>query len=316
MPTIHVCGEALIDFVPTPVTSDVTGFEPKPGGSPYNVALAASSAGGNASFIGEISSDFFGDVLYKNLGKYGVDCSNVAHSDRPTTLAFVNLDDDSPRYAFFNNGSANLHMYPSIADYEKQAGDVLHVGSVSLIDNPASDRIQEFALLSSKEMMISIDPNVRANMIRDRESWLQTIESIFEIATIVKLSLEDLEFLAPDISVDDFVDNQFNRDTALVVISDGSNGATAYTPQYCHHQIPPAVNIIDTVGAGDVLMGSMLAWLTEHDNPDSRSIAEISNEALGELLCYSVTAAALNCTTSGCNPPTKTEIIDNLKKLH
>ncbi len=63
---IFSCGEALVDLVPDPV----------PGGGPMNVAVAVARLGGPASFVGGISNDEFGDLLWAHLVEHGVDLYN------------------------------------------------------------------------------------------------------------------------------------------------------------------------------------------------------------------------------------------------
>jgi len=58
---ILVGGEALIDFTPIGSESGAPGHLARPGGSPYNVAIGLGRLGIPTSFVGGVSSDFFGD---------------------------------------------------------------------------------------------------------------------------------------------------------------------------------------------------------------------------------------------------------------
>ena len=94
------CGEALIDFVPQKTTD--LAYAPCPGGSPYNLAIASARLGVPTGFMGKISKDFFGDMLFDRLIAEGVCTDFTRRSDRPTTLAFVKIVDNmEPRYAFY-----------------------------------------------------------------------------------------------------------------------------------------------------------------------------------------------------------------------
>ena len=53
-----------------------------------------------------ISTDFFGQQLMAELSASNVDISNVILSDRPTTLAFVQLTDGQASYLFYDENSA------------------------------------------------------------------------------------------------------------------------------------------------------------------------------------------------------------------
>ena len=93
---ILCCGEALIDFVPTP---DSLAYQPCPGGSVFNIAVGLGRLEAPVSFFSKLSTDYFGDMLINYLTDNGVDTGACLREDDPTTLAFVSLpqgDDDEP----------------------------------------------------------------------------------------------------------------------------------------------------------------------------------------------------------------------------
>lgn len=53
-----------------------------------------------------------------------------------------------------------------------------------------------------------------------------------------------------------------------VIISDGANGVYWITSQYGYHAIPPPVEVISTVGAGDTLVAGMLNGLCQGHPPE------------------------------------------------
>lgn len=100
------CGEGLIDMVPTSGKSNSVQFRACPGGSVFNTAIGLGRLGTNAGFISGLSSDFFGDLLRETLRESNVDTTHVILSDRPSTLAFVTLENSQARYTFFHENSA------------------------------------------------------------------------------------------------------------------------------------------------------------------------------------------------------------------
>ena len=308
MPRLFVCGEALIDFVPTPGQDGEGAYVPKPGGSPFNAAKAAARAGADVSFVGAFSDDFFGDQLVADLEAAGVDCALSARMTAPTTLAFVDFATGSPRYAFFNNGSANANMAPDPAALDLGPGDIVDVGSISLIDTPGADNITDFAVAVGNRAMVSIDPNARPGMIVDRAAWDRRIERLFAVASVIKLSVDDLDYIAPGTVPGDFAAARIADGAALVVVTDGEGGATAYGAA-ATVQVPAYIlDVVDTVGAGDTLMGAMLTWIGRAGAADTAAVAALSDAQLTEMLIYGTTAAALNCRHAGCNPPAHAEI--------
>ena len=76
-------GEALIDFIPIDVDTDlknVSGFIKKPGGAPANVAAAVARLGNSASFIGKLGEDAFGDYLVETMSGVGINTDSVITS--------------------------------------------------------------------------------------------------------------------------------------------------------------------------------------------------------------------------------------------
>lgn len=77
------CGEALIDFLPVKDAAGNNSYQPKVGGSPYNVALTAGRLGNHTGFLGGISTDFFGEMLVEELKRSLVSLKYVGFSARP-----------------------------------------------------------------------------------------------------------------------------------------------------------------------------------------------------------------------------------------
>ncbi len=303
---IHICGEALIDFVPTTMPDGQQAYIPKPGGSPYNVAVAAARAGGKPRFIGALSTDLFGVMLHDHLAANGVDCRHVQPSDRLTTLAFVDMSTGTPRYAFHNEGTANRFMTPALADPGSRS--ILHVGSISLIPTAAGERIAALARRHLPHGIISIDPNVRSALLEDRSDWLQRLTALCDHATIVKLSREDIAFLHPGTDPDSFALDRLRRGSDLVIVTGDSEGAFATTAAGTVRINVTPRRLRDTVGAGDTLMGATLAWLARRRISERATLRALTLDDLERMLGFAVAAASLNCEVEGCEPPTRAAI--------
>jgi len=308
MSRIWFHGEALIDFVPQ---NDAAGpaYLSRPGGSPFNAAKAAALAGGQAAFIGAISRDFFGDMLRADLAGAGVDTAHAEHRDEATPLAFVKLEAGEARYAFYTAATAMVAADPRPAAALMAPGDILGLGSIALIERPAAEHAADMALAAAGAgVTLALDPNARPVMTRDPADWRGRMARLLSAATIVRLSREDLAAIDADARPGEFAAHALAGGAALVVVTDGAEGATAFTPRARHHEPAPAVAVADTVGAGDVLTGSLLARLAEGKRGAADSIAAMGKEDLAGLLRFAVKAAAINCTRTGCVPPDRAEI--------
>jgi fructokinase len=313
MPKLWFLGEALIDFVPVPAPDGGPAYAPRCGGSPFNAAKAAALAGAEVGFLGALSTDLFGEMLAADLARHGIDTDAAPRMAAPTTLAFVDLQRGEPRYAFFNEGTATRRVAPDAAGFAPGPGDVVDFGSISLIDLPGADSIADFAEAVAGRATVSIDPNARPGMTPDLDAWRHRIGRILKVTGIVRLSVEDLAALAPGTAPADFAAARLADGTGLVVVTHGADGAEAWTAA-AHVRVPGhRVAVVDTVGAGDTLMGTLLAQLSAGGHTGPEALRRLPAEALSAALGRAVAAAALNCMASGCAPPTPDAVAAFLK---
>jgi fructokinase len=139
-------GEALIDFTPLERDGRLGGFELHPGGSPYNVAVAAARLGYPSAFVGRISTDLFGRILVEHLEHEGVDTRLLLRGPEPTTLAFVAYEQGDAVYSFRGEGAADAALAPEdVAAEALLACEVMHIGSISLLREPIASTILTLA---------------------------------------------------------------------------------------------------------------------------------------------------------------------------
>ena len=313
MPKLWFLGEALIDFVPVPSPDGGPAYAPRCGGSPFNAAKAAALAGPRWRFLGALSTDLFGEMLGTDLARHGIDTRAAPRLPAPTTLAFVDLQRGEPRYAFFNEGTATRLVAPDADSFAPGPGDVVDFGSISLIDLPGADAIADFAEAVAGRASIAIDPNARPGMTPDLAAWRRRIGRILAVADIVRLSVEDLAVLSPGTTPADFAAARISAGAGLVVVTHGADGAEAWTAA-AHARVPGhRVEVVDTVGAGDTLMGTLLAQLAAGGHTGRAALRSLPGEALSAALGRAVAAAALNCMASGCAPPTPDAVAAFLK---
>ena len=67
--------------------------------------------------------------------------------------------------------------------------------------------------------------------------------------------------------------------------------------------------LIDTVGAGDTFMGTVLSDLNGAGLLTQTALSELTPVRLKDLLSRAAKAAALNCRREGCDPPSSAELL-------
>ena len=305
---ILCCGEALIDFMPVQSANGTLAFQPFNGGSIYNVAIGLGRLGQDVGYFGGLSEDIFGEMLSKELANSNVDISLSVKSARATTLAFIKFNDGQPEYAFLDEGSAGRMLSSDQIPALQEEVELLHLGSISLISDPAASMFEKIAVREKGRRAISIDPNIRPTLVSNETDYRARLERMFSIADIIKISDEDLDWLIPDRTHEDCAARWLSNGVGLVVITKGAKGSIAYAENTVVEQPAEYVDVVDTVGAGDAFMAGLLASLGENEKLSSGKLKEIDQATLSNALSFASRAAAITISRNGANPPWKDEV--------
>ncbi len=304
------CGEALIDFVPMTGADGKSGYLPCPGGSPYNAAIGLARLGVPTAFLGRISTDFFGDLLIATLKENDVHTDLVCRAPDPSTLAFVSHSSaGEPQYAFYASGAADRSMTGADLPTElPQAVELLHFGSISLVLEPMVTTLESLMRREAGRRLLSLDPNVRPNLISDRQGYLRRLESWIALMDLIKVSQADLDWLYPDQPPEKAAQAWRALGPKLVVVTLGSRGALALGAAGEATVSAAPAKVVDTVGAGDSFLSAFLAWLREDVGLNADGLVTIKPDRLARGLSFACRAAALTCSRPGAHPPSRREL--------
>jgi len=297
---IVVGGEALVDLVIDPSG----GVSAKLGGGPFNAARTIGRLGSPVSFMGALSRDRFGRSLHQQLVADDVDDSLVHFTELPTTLAAAELDE---------SGSASYRFY--ITDTSAPLGGVgelpgsariLHVGTLGMVLEPMGAALEALTVAVPDHVLVLLDPNCRPRVTPDRGAYLDRLARMAARADVVKVSTDDLEFIAPGEHAAAIAD--LTATGAVVLHTDGGHSTTVHLADGGRVEVPvPKVEVVDTIGAGDSFGGAFAAWW--HQAGLGR--ADLADHAAVEAaVTAGVHVAAVNCTRAGANPPTRAELCD------
>jgi fructokinase len=304
---ILVGGEALVDLVPAPETvpGELGPLLPLPGGGPYNVAITAGRLGAPVRFLSRLSTDSFGDALLRRLELSGVDTSMVQRGPEPTTLAVAGIAaDGSARYSFHVEGTADrevAHPGPLPAEVK-----IVSLGTLSLLLEPGASRYEQ--LLREHGGLTVLDPNIRPAMVTDATAYRARFASWLPDIGLLKLSIEDAEWLA-DGDADKAVADWLGRGPAAVVMTRGGDGIVVRTPDGVEVEVPtvPAA-VVDTIGAGDTVHGALLTWLYHHGTTTRESLRTVDADAWRDALTFAARAASVTVSRAGAEPPYAAEL--------
>ncbi|CAM3399087.1 MULTISPECIES: carbohydrate kinase family protein [Saccharibacillus] len=305
MSRLYAIGEVLIDFIPLQTgcaLKDVTAFERAPGGAPANVAAAAAKYGASAAVLTKLGTDAFGDFLLDALRQAGVDTRHIRRtSEANTGLAFVSLQANGERdFSFYRNPSADLLLSESEIDAQLfEAGDILHFGSVDLVESPMKQAHRKaIRAVKASGGLISFDPNVRLPLWTDPEDCRRAILEFLPTAHLVKISDEELTFITGIEDEETAIASLFRGDVQAVVYTRGPGGAQLHTAAGRYASPGFAVDARDTTGAGDAFVGGLLLHLLERGaNPSN--LTALLDRHHDQMLRFANASGALTTTSKG-----------------
>jgi fructokinase len=265
-------GESLIDFLSIGEQDGAELFRKQAGGAPMNVACGIARLGGEAAFVGKVGDDDFGRFLKATMEREGVNTSGLRLSDEAGTgLAFVSLDEQGDRsFTFYRDPAADMLLRPDELPRELLSSCVaFHHGSISLITEPAREAtLQARRLAKEGGAFISYDPNLRELLWPSLDDARARILEAMDGADLVKVSSEELAFLAGD-DEEDAIRALFARGPDTVVLTRGADGCTVRTKAGDRADVPGSkVDVIDTTGCGDAFVAAFLHALFDDDLHD------------------------------------------------
>ncbi|MEC7258768.1 MAG: carbohydrate kinase [Pseudomonadota bacterium] len=307
---ILCCGEALIDMIPGTTPGGDAALVPMAGGAVFNTAIALGRLGAPSAMWTGLSRDRFGRQLHDALQDAGVDTALVTRSDRPTTLAFVDLGDGQATYLFYDENSAGRMLGTADSPALPDAVELLYFGGISLCNPPAADSYAALAAQQAGRRAIVIDPNIRPGFISDEPAYRARLNGMLALADLVKVSDDDLAWICPD-AADDGARVRALQDMGarVVVVTRGGDGAVGHLPGGQTVTVPAVpAQVVDTVGAGDTFNAGMLARAQALGLLSREALAALTPEALADILSFGARVAAVTVSRAGANPPWQHEI--------
>ena len=300
---ILCCGEALIDMLPRATTRGEDGFAPHPGGAVFNTAIALGRLGAASGLCSGISTDFFGEVLADALKASKVTSDLAILTSRPTTLAFARLVDGQPSYSFYDEGSAGRMIRPDDLPDIPAAVGAMFFGGISLAGEPCGSAYEALMTREAAARVTMLDPNIRPGIISDEAAYRARISRMIALADIVKVSDEDLRWLADDGAVADLAQGILSQGPKVVFVTEGARGATAFTRDHQVFVAAENVEAIDTVGAGDTFNAGTLAAFDQSGALTKERIGALDRDVLRAALSLGVRAATVTVSRAGADPP-------------
>lgn len=300
--TILVIGSINLDLIarvprlPRPGET-LTGlaFDMAPGGKGANQALAARRAGAHVAMLGAVGGDTNAPAALALLRDAAVDLSQVSDvaDTAPTGVALILVDATS--------GENEIVVVPGANNCIDEA----HIGTIAMAHTPlvllqlevpvsVVEAALDRAAQAGAKTLLNIAPYHDAAPALARKAHMTIAnESEFDLlAGAMELTGETRQQRAADFA---------KRTGNIIIVTLGGEGAFASTPEQTITASAPAINPVDTVGAGDTFCGYLGTALSE-------------GMGLPEALGLACTAGAVACLAHGAQPaiPTR-QAVDAFK---
>ncbi|KCZ84529.1 ribokinase [Hyphomonas adhaerens MHS-3] len=233
-----------------------------PGGKGANQALAARRLGADVQLVGAVGADDMADEALNLLQAGGVDLAQVANVNGETTgVALIAVDATSGENLIVVCPGANNVLRPD---------DVAHLPithMMGVLEVPVP------TLLAAAQKATGF---VSLNLA----PALPVPDALLAEADLICVNETEAEAYGDQLSVSG----------AYVAVSLGAQGAVLYKAgEEIARAVPPKVQVVDTVGAGDTFTAAL-------------TVALIEGMAPQDALAFAVTAGALACTRPGAQP--------------
>ena len=258
-------GETVgIDDVPAAL--DRLSFRTHLGGKGSNQAVAAARAGAQTAFLGMVGTDHREYGVLDSLRAAGVDTGAVAETAGRTGRAYVLVDGTGESYVISVEG-ANDRVD---AAFVRERYDRIRTAAVLLLQN-------ELPVAPVDWLLGRLDDEDDAPRVVLDPAPAGGVEPLLAHPSVDLVTPNDVEYRALEAELRDFGGTVIRTRGARGVEVEGADSFAV---------APPAVDPVDTTGAGDTFAGYLAARLAAGD-------------ALREAVSTAVVAATLSVRTAG-----------------
>jgi fructokinase len=260
-------GEALVDLVcerPVESLAEARSFTPHFGGAMANVAVVAARHGAAVELAGGAGDDDWGRWLAERLAaeRVGLRWFGLV-SGAPTPLAFVTVDGaGEPSFLVYGAGlhSAIAGAAPHLPEALAACGALVFASNTLVSDDERAATLaaRETALELGKPVIF--DPNLRLSRWESPGRAASVCRECVPGAFLVKANREEARLLTGEVDPEAAAAGLLAAGAQHAVITLGADGALLRGSISADAPGSPA-DAIDATGAGDVLLGVLLAHL-------------------------------------------------------
>ncbi|PYG99736.1 ribokinase [Arthrobacter stackebrandtii] len=239
MQTLLTVGDNLVDCYPD------LGLE-FPGGNCLNVAIQAARTGMTVSYLGAVGTDARGDLIRATLQEENVSFERGRIIDGPSAYCIIGHQDGDRVFLDSNVG---------VSRFQLSEGDIAFAARHTIVHSAQQSGTDEFIGALAEQTLVSYD----FSTISD-EKFIREIGKYCFLASFSGGNLDDSE-------VEELVDLALTSGSQWVLVTRGSNGAILRSAKESFSVAPVPVETLDTLGAGDTFVATVLSGLVAGTQP-------------------------------------------------
>lgn len=243
------------------------------GGSESNVAIGLQRLGVQAIWCGRVGADGLGQLVEREIRAEGVDVRIAVDPSAPTGLMIKERRTPATqRVSYYRAGSAGSRIAPEDVDEQliTQAG-LLHVSGITPALSPQAAATLRYAIDAARAagVPVSFDLNYRGNLW-SREGAGSVYRDIIPLADIVFAGDDEAAIAVGAGGPEELARRIAALGPGQAVIKLGAEGALALINGQLFRREAVAVDVVDTVGAGDAFVAGYLAEFITGRGPEDR----------------------------------------------
>ncbi|KAB2952108.1 sugar kinase [Heliorestis acidaminivorans] len=270
MAQIITIGEILVEVMTKKVGQkfDQAGefVGPFPSGAPAIFIDQAAQCGSSAMIISAVGKDDFGKLNLTRLEQNGVDISRIKVLDDETTgVAFVTYYENGDRDFIFHIAKAACGAVDEndITEELFLECNYFHIMGSAIFNEPIYKAIiKGMELAAHNGSLITFDPNVRKEVIKDEEKRRKLVHILNE-SQIILAGEDELYYLTGEAEEEKSVKELLAQKAEIVIIKRGRLGASMYTKEGVTHVEAYPVKEVDPTGAGDCFAGTFVSAINQ-----------------------------------------------------
>lgn len=261
----------------------------KMGGAPANFAYYMNQFGFESVVVSAVGKDQLGMEIKETFDKVNLKYM-LDGPDYPTGTVMINLDGNGiPTYDIIENVAYDYIPFTPALEEVARKCNVACFGSMTQRNPVSRQTIRKFleSMPQTEETYKVFDINLRQNFFSK-----EIISESLRLCNVFKINDEELTVVKNMFGYDGLTDHEACRklisewNLKFLILTCGVNGSHIYTEKEYSFMDTPAIEVADTVGAGDSFISAFM-------------VSILRGESIAEAHALAVQVSAYVCTQYG-----------------